>query len=391
MRILIKYLAGILFLPIWVLQLLVPRKKNIWIFGVWYGHRFSDNSKYLYLYIKENRPEIKPVWITRDKKIRDKIKREDGCSYLTWSLKSCYYSLIAKNIIVSSGKTDVNRFFINGANWIQLWHGNPMKKIGLDDKFSSVNSFFHRQVVPTLFPFFSELNYNYVASNAAIFSDKMASAFNISLKYILETGCPRNDVFFSDEEDIYNKNVRDRFKGCKIVYYLPTFRNFENSKTLFNISDYNQDKLELFLEKENLVFINKGHFVDNKINDLQGRRLINLSDDGVEDINVLLKDADCLVTDYSGAYFDFLLTQKPIIFAAFDLSEYLTSSREMYFNYEEAVAGPIIENWEGLLNSLKALNRTNSYTTILKEKNILFNKFHDNNNSKRTFEAINRL
>jgi CDP-glycerol glycerophosphotransferase len=388
---LIKYIGYSLFLPIWWLQLLIPRNGNIWVFGSWYGRRYSDNSKFLYKYVKENHPEIKPIWLTRDVKLRDEIKRTNGICFLTKSFGGIYYSLLAKNVIVSSGKRDVNYLFVNGSNIFQLWHGNPMKQIGLDDKFSSVNSFFQRKIVPLFFPFVCEFNYDYVVSNAPIFTNKMASAFNVPVSRIMETGCPRNDIFFSKKIDSFNENLRTKYKDCKIIYYLPTFRSHNCVKSLFTMQDYSRSKLEDFLTKENMVFVSKGHYVDNQLNSDNGNsegRLINLSDEKVSDINFMLKDADALITDYSGAYFDFLLTEKPIIFAAFDLEDYISSSREMYFDYNDSVSGPIVITWDELFKALSYIWDKPEYARLVKEKNRFFNKFHDNLNSKRVYEEI---
>jgi CDP-glycerol glycerophosphotransferase (TagB/SpsB family) len=384
----------LLFLPFWWIQLLLPRKKNIWVFGAWYGNRYSDNSKHLYLFVKKNKPNITPIWLTNDVVVRNKIRDEEGRSYLIWSFTGIYYTLLASNIIVSSGKADVNAFFTNGANWFQLWHGNPMKKIGLDDKHSKTRSFFHKKIAPVFFPFISEYNYSYVVSNAAIFSDKMASAFNVSQSQIIESGCPRNDVFYDTTKDEFNNQLRKRYLGCKLVYYLPTFRSHKKTKSLFNLSDYNKESFEAFLEKENIVFVSKGHYVDNGLNEeetIHNTRIIHLLDENVSDINFMLKDADLLVTDYSGAYFDFLLTEKPIIFAAFDLKEYENSSRELYFDYEESIAGPIVTNWKGLTENLRRPWKEENYFNLIKEKSLIFNKYHDSDNSKRVYEFIDNV
>jgi len=391
---LIKYIGYVLFIPIWWLQLLIPRNKNIWIFGAWNGQRFSDNSRYLFEYVRENHPKIKPIWITRDKKIQEQVNELGGISFLANEPKGIYYSLLAKHYFVSCGKIDVNHLAGNGARWTQLWHGNPMKKIGLDDKFAPWSSFFESKIVPVLFPFIYLFNYDYLVSNAEVFSDKMASAFNMPLNRILETGCPRNDVFYSQEEDAFNKGLKSKFKGCKLLYYLPTFRGHNATKSLFTLEDYSLEKLEDFLEKENLVFISKGHYVDNQLSDgvkNEESRLINLSDENVSDINFMLKDADLLITDYSGAYFDFLLTERPVVFAAFDLEEYLSSSRELYFDYGNIVSGPIAKDWNELMDALKSVWDSEYYKKLTQEKNGQFNKYHDANNSKRVYEAIANL
>ncbi len=389
-----KYSIYILFLPLWWLQLLLPRDPKIWVFGAWYGEKFSDNSRYLFSYIAKNQPTIKPIWITRSKEICYN-NNSNNKIYMYNSFKGIYYTLLAKVVIVSSGKRDINYFFINGAKKVQLWHGQPMKKIGLDDKLSNSNFFFQKYIVRFFFPFAYEYNYDYVVSNAKIFSNKMASAFNVPLERILETGCPRNDIFFSKKIEEYNLYLKNKFKGAKIVYYLPTFRNHDKVVSIFGLEEYNKVEIEKFLEKENIVLVSKGHFVDNVLGekdiDKENQRIVHLADKDVSDINALLKDADALITDYSGAYFDFLLTGKPLIFASFDLDIYLSSSREMYFNYKDVVAGPIVLNWKDLKRSLSDLYQKDEYELARKEKNNIFNKYHDGNNSKRVFDKIKNI
>ena len=392
---LLKYLLYAFFLPIWWLQRLIPRKKNIWVFGAWYGNRFSDNSRYLYEYVLKNHREIKPIWLTRNLVLKNEIILNGGEAHLINSFKGIFYSLLAKNVFISSGKRDVNSLCVNGANWIQLWHGSPAKKIGLDDRYANSNSFFQQKIVKNVFPFASEFNYHCVASNAAFFSKILSSAFGVPMSRIMETGTPRNDVFFLKEEDPFNTEIRNRFEACKLVYYLPTFRDYGSTKSLFSLADYEATELEKFLSLHNLVLVNKGHYVDNgpltsEANN-SNSRLINLLDKNVSDINFMLKDADVLITDYSSAYYDFLLLERPIVFAAFDLAEYLQSSRELYYDYREAIAGPLVENWEELYNTLQKLDKPWEYYNLLHEKNTFFNKYHDNKNSMRVYDEVVKL
>lgn len=395
MRRLLKYLLYTLFLPFWWLQRLIPRNKNIWVFGAWYGNRYSDNSKYFYEYVREHHKEIKPIWLTRDREIQKEIKSKGGSILLVNSLKGIYYSLLAKNIFISSGKQDVNTLCINGANWIQLWHGSPAKKIGLDDKYANSNSFFQQKIVKNLFPFASEFNYHRIASNAPFFSTILSSAFGTPMNQIMETGTPRNDVFFLKEEDPFNTRLRNQFSDCKLVYYLPTFRDNSTIKSMFSLLDYDKAELEKFLTLQNIVLVNKGHYVDNSpVKDMvveADSRIINLRDEEVSDVNFMLKDADALVTDYSSVYYDFLLVERPIIFAAFDLNEYLKGSRELYYEYTDAIAGPLVENWQNFYEALENLNTLSTYKNLLHEKNKFFNKYRDNQNCERVYETIIKL
>ena len=61
----------LLSLPLYYLMYLVKPQKNLWIFGAWYGEKYFDNPKFLFEYVKLSYPNIKVIWITKDKSICD--------------------------------------------------------------------------------------------------------------------------------------------------------------------------------------------------------------------------------------------------------------------------------------------------------------------------------
>ena len=137
------------------------------------------------------------------------------------------------------------------------------------------------------------------------------------------------------------------------------------------------------LEKNNAIFITKGHFCDNQIlSSDNSQRIINLTDTEVMEINPIPKDIDILMTDYSGAYFDFLLTLRPIIFTAFDLNDYIEKNNGINFDYQKSVAGPIAKDWdEVMFNLQKFLSGDDSYFSK-RQKKYNFNEYNDGNSSK---------
>ena len=70
----IRSLFYLLNVPIFYLSGLIKRNDNIWIIGAWNGMRYSDNSKYLYEYIKDN-TQIRIIWLTKDIQLQKKIKK----------------------------------------------------------------------------------------------------------------------------------------------------------------------------------------------------------------------------------------------------------------------------------------------------------------------------
>ena len=57
-------------------------------------------------------------------------------------------------------------------------------------------------------------------------------------------------------------------------------------------------------------------------------------------IERLLDIADVCITDYSSIAFEYSIMEKPIIFFAYDLEDYI-DERGMYFNYDEITPGPV--------------------------------------------------
>ena len=115
---------------------LVPKNKNIWIFGSWFGEKYIDNSKYFFEYINEKHLNVRAVWLTRSKKVLKFIRNRGYEAYLTYSIKGCWFSIRSGVAIIAQVlRTDLNHYALsNGTKIIQLWHGIPLKKIMYDSK-----------------------------------------------------------------------------------------------------------------------------------------------------------------------------------------------------------------------------------------------------------------
>ena len=51
---------------VYLICLVIPKRKNRWVFGAWFGNRVSDNPYALYQYVAKNRPDIEAYWICND-------------------------------------------------------------------------------------------------------------------------------------------------------------------------------------------------------------------------------------------------------------------------------------------------------------------------------------
>ncbi len=382
----------------WFHSSFVKKDNNIWVFGAIRGQKYMDNAKYLFEYIHNNTP-IKAVWISKNKELVDELHAKGFNAYYEYSSEALTYTKKAKVAIITHrgnrGNTDLPFYaFSKETRIIQLWHGIPLKKIAYDDK---VFSFKHDEdslkwrikvlLKNTLFPF---LNYGNEPSLILALSKEtqniFSQAFRTPKEKVLITGYPRNDIL------LQNTFTQKKELQRKKVIYMPTFRGSINSNfDLFLQYGFDIDKLDAFLSKENMILDIKLHPF-NKPSDIliakleQSKNIFFLEYDAIYEI---ISEYDILITDYSSIYFDYLLLDRPIVFAPFDKENYLQKDREFYFDYEEVTPGPKAMNWDEVMESLIIFNK--DPRTYSKERKIIKDRFHtyqDNNSTERVYKAI---
>ncbi len=171
------------------------------------------------------------------------------------------------------------------------------------------NNIYKENIKYLIFPFLKE-KYSLVISSSEVDSQNMKTAFNT--EKILVTGYPRNDVFIK-RETIEKK----KFK----ILYAPTLRDqIDDEINLFDDYEFNYKLIPSFLEDNNIYLDIKMHpanKVDNKFKNSIECKYIDFLESKME-INEILKEYSIIISDYSGIYIDFLLTDRPIIFAPFD-------------------------------------------------------------------------
>jgi len=366
--------------PLFVVSKIIPKINNIWVFGSWYGERYADNSRALFEYIKNKQNDVRPIWITNNKQLLDRDV------FYKYSLKGIYYSLISNvNIITHSVWDDINYFANDGRVTVQLWHGIPIKKIGFDDKIFAKRKKKSKvkKIKEFIFPFAKE-RYSLIISASSSEQKNIKTAFLSDEVKI--TGHPRTDVLLKSSHKKINQQV----------LYMPTFRNGINSEIdLFEEYGFNFIKMNNILKINDINFYIKIHPVNlpskeiiKKIEKLSNIFIID------KDIDILLEinNYDILISDYSSVYVDYLLLDKPIIFAPFDIKKYLTKDRELYYNYNDVTPGPKCENWEKVFQWIINFSKNSELYSEdrLNSKNF-FHKFQDGNSCERVYNEIQNL
>ncbi|WP_439294093.1 CDP-glycerol glycerophosphotransferase family protein [Lonepinella sp. BR2882] len=361
----------------------ISKDENIWLFGCWFGNKYADNVKYLFEYVTENHSDTKAIWITSDDKVYEFLKDAGVVVYKKYSLGAIYYGLKAGVSIFShSNLSDLMPFLNNKTTkLVQLWHGMPLKKIGMDDqKYSYTDKTIkYNSIKEKFFPYLLETYDLFIASSE---EDKKIFEKAFNCKKVAITGYPRNDSFYRLKN---NKSVLK-------VMYLPTFRGKIGEQVDF-FTDYGFDfeKWERTLSENNIRLEIKMHPVNKPskalLEQFEQSKCCYFIDE--VDITEILPDVDILISDYSSVFFDYLLTDNPIIFAPFDYESYLENDRELYYDYDTVTPGPKCKDWTEVLDwILKYSIHPELYLESRENVRNRVHKYQDGNSSYRVYYEI---
>lgn len=357
----LKYIKHVLKLilgyPLYFISGFIPRNKNIWVFGS-FGV-FNDNSRYLYQYVVDN-PQlgIRAIWISQNRQSVVEASKF-GESYCKNSLKGMYFALIAKVYVFSAYVSDINYFTSRNAVKVNLWHGIPLKKIEFDittkplvDVFQNA-TFLQKLINPA-----PHIKYDFVLSPSQYVADySFKSAFRVKDENIIIAEYPRVSYLKICEP------LEEYQQYSKVFLYVPTWR--DDGRNFLEQAQFDFEKLNVLMKEHNAIFLMKFHSATKIDVDLSLYGNLKLLPNNIDPIR-LMKTANCLITDYSSIYLDYLVLDRPIIHFAFDLNEYM-QNREMYFEYTSLVLDGTY-TFNHLLLKIQTLLNTDNF---IRENSIL--------------------
>lgn len=250
-------------------------------------------------------------------------------------------------------------------------------------------------------------NANFILVQSEQYAPIQAEQWSIkcSDERMVAIGYPAQDVFF-------NKSVSDKLELKKIttksykkvILWMPTFRKgggFRRNDSLKEqklgiplIEDPTMYKeLNYLLSEKNVYLIikihpkqdlaNLGIGDESNIKVLTGKIVKEL---GI-DTYLLMKSADALISDYSGAAYDFLQLDRPIAYVLDDMAEYKLGF--VVDNVHELMAGHEIYNFHDMKSFIDDVISENDVYRHQRKKlrNYIF-KYHDGNSSERLADLL---
>jgi len=379
MRKILTILIYIINIPIYWLSILVPQKKNLWVFGSWQGEKYTDNSKYLFEYVLKEKSDIEAIWLTSSKSVYVFMQSKKLPVYYSYSLQGYWLAMRANVHIYTNNSRDTN-LYIWKKHIINLWHGIPLKKMGYDkgEIYRKKTISIKAKIIRVLFPFLvPDHDRSVFIASSKEEASHLASSFGININQIAVTGLPRNDVFIKDNNVEPPKIILDYANLTKIIY-MPTHR--VNGKiSVFSFLEKDLLQINSYLKDISSVLYVKLHFHhQSEIENLKEiySNIVFLKDEDIDfDIYTVLPFMDILITDYSSVYFDFLLSEKPIIFLPYDFDDYVEQEKGFYYDYDAFTPGPKATSWSDVLKYVDIYKKDS--TIDLDKRKEIKKKIHD--------------
>ncbi len=361
--------------------------KDVWLF-MDRESQADDNAEHLYRYVMNNHSDINIFYIIKKESSEWLRLEEDGFKLIDFASVEHEASLIhAKHMISSDAVKYITNYLppqyykdLLSYKFTFLQHG-----VTKDDLSAWLNT-----KTIDCFVTAAKREYDSIAGDD--------NKYKFTSKELCLTGFPRHDNLL--------KNNHTQTKSMMIM---PTWREYlneieaENSDAFRDtpygcawISLLHSDFLREMAEEKGYKLLFFPHpNIKKFLDSFDMPNYIEVLLEQKESIQTLFQNVDLLLTDYSSVAFEMAILKKQTIYYQFDHQEIFSGSHTYekgYFDYEEDAFGAICYDEKSVVSELKKFlshngEVENCYLTRMES----FFAYHDTDNCKRTFEAIESL
>ncbi|GAT72620.1 putative glycosyl/glycerophosphate transferase [Microbacterium sp. HM58-2] len=378
--------------------LLVPRGSR-WVFGC--GAGIGDGALALQRLAAGEGHDT--IWLTTSEREARDAAALGIRSVPKSGLRGWWATARAGVVVVTHGLGDVNRYANAGAFIVQLWHGIPLKRIGLDSPATTQvpavpGAALLRRLIGLLYRGAAQrIRVLPAASHRS--RGRLESAFGLGGDRVVVTGEPRVDVLSAGSAEerraaasaLLERTVGSLPPGARTVLYAPTWRDGAPDPAVPSAAQW--VRIVRVLEEHDAVLLVRSHPLGEGgyAPPIPTRRVRMLGSAVLPDVTPALPAVDVLVTDYSSMAYDVGLLAMPVLFLAPDAEEY-ARVRGFYGRFEEVAGADAAETWERLLEQLSTLLRDDdTFAERAARSAALSAEMHahrDGGNTRRVYEAI---
>jgi CDP-glycerol glycerophosphotransferase (TagB/SpsB family) len=260
------------------------------------------------------------------------------------SARGVYHYLTSRHVITTHGLFPSGRPG-RGQNLVNIWHGEPLTK--------PVGRWEGRSAIPA----------SLSTTLSGIGKAFRAAEFALDPSQVLVLGAPRNDRLLQADREAVRRRLLGDGRDPTMFLWLPTYRSTRRRyrrddgapfRGVVPLDAPSVATLDEWLARHDAVVFAKAHplAVDPAPLPSSGSfRVIDaafLADAGLSLYDVLAA-ADCLISDVSSVWIDFLLTDRPLIFMFPDFEQYRRSRGLHLEPYERWIPGPLVTSPQDLI------------------------------------------
>jgi CDP-glycerol glycerophosphotransferase len=383
--------------------LLVPRSRDEWVFGC--GAGVGDGALALWEAVhSDGRPA---VWLV-DSATQARDASARGIRHVPKrSVAGFWRTARARVVVVTHGFGDVNRYAVSGAFVVQLWHGIPLKRIGLDSPETLRLPSFARRIpgAPLVRRLLGVMfvgaarRIRVLPAASHLVRGRLESAFALPDHRVPVTGEPRVDVLSRGTAVVRRSAARaeiDRVTGpvdpaARLVLYAPTWRDGAEDPAIPSADEWR--RIVDVLGRRGAVLLVRSHPLGagHYAPPFSTERVRMMGSDVLPDVTPVLAGLDALVTDYSSLAFDAALVPLPVVYLAPDVDAY-SRTRGFYGAYADVAGQGWATDWTGaaaqldhLLDDEEERARRLDLSRALSAR---VHAFRDGQNTFRVYRAI---
>jgi CDP-glycerol glycerophosphotransferase len=356
----------------------LPIRRNTIVFESHLGKQYSDNPKYIYEELRKSGAKYTAVWSYADSPSgfpKDaKLVRRGSWSY--------YLALARARFWVDNQGFPREAVKRPQTTYIQTWHGSAYKRMGFDEPEVKRSTQGQRAR-------FQETIDRYDAFLIRSEHDAHTLVKGLGVRAeLIRSGYPRNDALVNGGDTAaLAKKLKLADDGRKVVLYAPTFRAGPNGKPEKRFEmPFDLERFAAELGETHVLLV-RPHYLNTAVvpPSLSGTIRDVTS---VHDVTSLLLLADALITDYSSLMFDYALLDRPLLFFAPDLDDYVRS-RGTYFDLRQEAPGPVLAEPEELFTALADLDGLG--TRFAKQRRAFVERFGEYDRGTAAKQVVERF
>lgn len=239
---------------------------------------------------------------------------------------------------------------------------------------------------------------NHYITTSLLASNLIAHTYGIPLYRFMNLGFSRNDeLLMCNERDRYRNIIGDLvdYQVDRIILYTPTHRDYERQsknaiRSILGI-EVEKSKIEDYLRENNMVIVCKLHSAQmrNIISSDVPYGIILYDKEWNLGLCELMQASDALITDYTSAYFDYLLLDRPVLFNFYDFDKYKEYRGFSYDPLDPILAGDVYNNEKSFFEGLdRIVRQEDNWSENRHFVRNLVHKYQDIGSSSRIFDLV---